>query len=85
MSRVDEDELKKHLKGTKFESVLERLAKRAENGDARMRHGLAKADKLRMLEKLHHLKEELESLKHKPRQATTPPSGPAKAAARNKG
>jgi len=63
MSRSDEDALREYLKGTKFESVIDRLAKRAENGDARMRNGLAKADKQRMLEKLQSLKEELESLK----------------------
>ena len=59
----DEEELKEHLRGTKFEPVLERLTKRAENGDARMRNGLSKADKHRMLEKLQGLKGELESLK----------------------
>ncbi len=59
----DEDELKEHLRGTRFEPILDRLIKRAENGDARMRNGLSKADKHRMLEKLNGLKEELESLK----------------------
>jgi hypothetical protein len=37
----DEDELKEYLRGTKFEPVLDRLAKREENGDARMRNGLS--------------------------------------------
>lgn len=59
----DEDELKEYLKGTKFEPVLNRLAKRAENGDARIRNGLSKADKQRVFEKLQSLKEELESLR----------------------
>ena len=59
----DEDELKEYLRGTKFEPVLFRLTKRAENGDSRMRNGLSKADKHRMLEKLQGLKEELESLR----------------------
>jgi len=59
----DEDELKEHLRGTTFEPVFDRLTKRAENGDARMRNGLSKADKHRMLEKLQGLKEELESLR----------------------
>lgn len=59
----DEDELKDYLRGTKFELVLDRLAKRAENGDARIRNGLLKADKQRILEKLQGLKEELESLR----------------------
>jgi prephenate dehydrogenase len=59
----DEDELKEYLRGTKFEPVLDRLTKRAENGDARMRNGLSKADKRRILEKLQGLKEELESLR----------------------
>jgi hypothetical protein len=59
----DEDELKEHLRGTAFEPVLDRLTNRAEIGDARMRNGLSKADKHRMLEKLQGLKEELESLR----------------------
>jgi len=59
----DEDELKEYLRGTKFEPVLDRLSKRAENGDARMRKGLSKADKQRMLEKLQSLKVQLESLR----------------------
>ena len=59
----DEDELKEHLRGTAFEQVFDRLTKRAENGDARMRNGLSKADKHRMLEKLQGLIEELESLR----------------------
>jgi hypothetical protein len=59
----DEDELKVYLRGTTFEPVLDCLIKRAENGDARMRIGLSKADKHRMLEKLQGLKEELESLR----------------------
>ena len=63
MSKEDEDALKEHLKGTKFEAVLDRLTKRAENGDARIRNGLSKIDKRRMLVKLHSLKEELESLR----------------------
>ncbi|MGA8086389.1 MAG: hypothetical protein WCA10_03730 [Terracidiphilus sp.] len=59
----DEDELKEYLRGTKFEPVLDRLSKRAENGDARMRKGLSKAEKQRMLEKLQSLKVQLESLR----------------------
>ena len=59
----DEDELKEYLRGTKFEAVLDRLTNRAENGDARMRNGLSRVDKHRMLEKLQGLKEELESLR----------------------
>ena len=59
----DEDELKEHLRGTKFEPILDRLTKRAENGDARMRNWLSKLDKHRILEKLQGLKEELESLR----------------------
>lgn len=62
-NKSEEDELKEYLKDTKFERVLDRLAKRAENGDARMCNGLLKADKLRMIERLQGLKEELESLK----------------------
>lgn len=63
MSSQDEEELKVYLKGTKFEPTLDRLVKRAENSDARMRNGLSKDDKQRMIEKLQSLKEELENLK----------------------
>ena len=63
MSSQDEEELKVYLRGTKFEPTLDRLVKRAENSDARMRNGLSKDDKQRMLEKLQSLKEELEYLK----------------------
>jgi len=63
MSSQDEEELKGYLRGTKFEAALDRLVKRAENSDARMRNGLSKDDKQRMLEKLQSLKEELEHLK----------------------
>lgn len=63
MSKEDEDALKEYVKGTKFEAVLDRLARRAESGDARMRNGLSRIDKQRMVEKLQSLKEELESLK----------------------
>ncbi|HEV2137029.1 MAG TPA: hypothetical protein VGR47_22615 [Terracidiphilus sp.] len=59
----DEDKLKEYLRGTKFEPIFDRLARRAENGDARIRNGLSKADKQRMLKNLHGLKEELESLR----------------------
>jgi hypothetical protein len=63
MSSHDEKELKAHLTGAKFEAALDRLLKRAENGDARMRNGLSKDSKQRMLERLQSLKEELEYLK----------------------